>query len=69
MALGGVVAGALIAWAAAGLLSRMLYGISATDPLTYGGVSVFLVMVSIAAAYVPARSAARIDPISSLKYE
>jgi len=61
VALSGVVAGILIAWAAAGLLSRMLYGISATDPPTFGGVSLFLAMVSIAAAYFPARRAPGID--------
>jgi len=69
VALSGVVAGILLAWAAAGLLSCTLYGISATDPLTFGGVSLFLAMVSIAAAYFPARRAAGIDPMSSLKYE
>ena len=69
VAVGGVVAGIPIAWAGARALSRMLHGISATDPVTFCGVSLFLVMVSIAAAYFPARRAASIDPMCSLKYE
>jgi len=49
------------------LLRAFLYGVTATDSLTFGGVSVLLTAVAIAASYLPARRAARIDPISALR--
>jgi putative ABC transport system permease protein len=50
-------------------LSGMLYGVTATDPLVFGGVPMLLVAVSVLASYVPARKAARIDPLVALRYE
>jgi ABC-type antimicrobial peptide transport system permease subunit len=49
------------------LLQRFLYGISPTDPLTFGIVTLLLVLVASAAAMIPAARASRLDPIVALK--
>lgn len=51
------------------LLSQFLFGVSATDPLTITAVSTLLAGVAVLAVIVPARRAARIDPIAALRYE
>jgi len=65
--------GTAIGLAAALLLSRfmasLLYGISATDPLTFAVVAIALVGTAALASYIPARRAARIDPMAALRYE
>src|SRR5437660_862315 len=45
------------------------YGVTPTDPLTFSGVSIFLVIVATLASYIPARRAARVDPVNALRYE
>ena len=65
----GVSIGGACALAAAPLLGRMLFGVRPVDPLTLVGVAMVLAAVALAAAYVPARRAARLDPLVVLRVE
>ena len=69
VAVGGVIVGVLGAVAATRLLSTWLYGVEATDPATFAAVSLVLVGISVLATYVPARRAARVDPLIALRSE
>jgi putative ABC transport system permease protein len=68
-----ILAGAAVGIGCALWLSRLmqglLYGVSPADPLTFGGAVVFLSVVGLAASYIPARQASRIDPMASLRAE
>jgi putative ABC transport system permease protein len=65
----GVLAGSAGAFAATRVLGSMLFGVSAHDPLTFGAVIIALVVVALLAAYLPARKAARVDPLVALRWE
>jgi putative ABC transport system permease protein len=64
---GGAVAGAALSLATARLLEGQLYGVPAHDPLTLAGVAGLLLLVSVLAAFVPARRAMRVAPVVALR--
>ena len=65
----GLALGALCGTALSRLLSKLLYGVSAGDPVTHAGGAALLGAVALAAAFVPARRASRVDPMVALRYE
>jgi predicted permease len=67
LALTGIVAGAVGAWGTGRLLGTLLYGVSASDPLTFGVMVGLLTIVAMAAAYFPARRASMVDPMTALR--
>ncbi len=69
LALVGVVAGALGAFALAKALKSVLFGVTPTDPTTFGMVAAVLALAALAACYIPARRAAHVDPLQALRAE
>ncbi len=65
----GLVLGLAGAFAVTGMISVLLYGISPTDPLTFAAISALLLAVAMLACYIPARRAARVDPMVALRHE
>jgi len=66
---GGVAVGIIGAAASSRLLAGFLYGVSATDPITFAAVGLCLIVVATLASFIPARRASRIDPMVALRLE
>jgi putative ABC transport system permease protein len=69
LALVGIAAGTLLALAASRVLIRFLYNVTPSDPLTYAAVAAVLLAVALLAAFLPARRATKVDPITALRYQ
>jgi putative ABC transport system permease protein len=65
----GLIIGVAVGSVVTRVLSDMLYGVSARDPLTFVGAPMLLLAVALLACYIPARRATRIDPLTALRYE
>jgi ABC-type antimicrobial peptide transport system permease subunit len=69
LTLAGVAVGIIAALASTRLIQGLLYGVSSTDTATYLSVPVVLVAAALAATFVPARRATKVDPLNALRHE
>jgi putative ABC transport system permease protein len=69
LALVGAGVGVALAFALTRLMRSLLYEVKPTDPVTFVGVSLILLLIALLASWLPARRAAKVDPMEALRYE
>ena len=69
LAAAGVALGLALAFALTRVLSSLLFGVKAVDPLTFAAVALVLLLIALTATWVPARRAAAIEPVEALRYQ
>jgi putative ABC transport system permease protein len=69
LALFGLVLGLLASWPAARAMKGLLFGVGASDPATFLGIGLLLMITALLACYLPARRATKVDPLVALRQE
>jgi putative ABC transport system permease protein len=65
----GLALGLIAAFGLTRVMASLLFGVSATDPMTYGGLALLLGLIALLACYIPARRATKVNPVTALRAE